>query len=82
MQTIYLDADRLKSGEDVHRALKLLLDLPDYYGHNADALYDCLSERTEPVRLTLRNAGNEDVAATLSKVCRVIEDLDGEIIRL
>ena len=82
MQTIYLDAARLVSAAQLHRSLKLLLDLPDYYGMNADALHDCLSERVEPIRLCVRHEANGDAAVALRRVCAVIEDLDGEIVRL
>ena len=44
MQTICLFASDYASSREVHLALKRLLDLPDYYGLNADALNDCLSE--------------------------------------
>ena len=77
MQTIYLDARDYHTAADVHSALKLLLDLPDYYGMNADALYDCLSERRDPVRVAVRGEGAGEVADTLAKVRRVVEDLEG-----
>ncbi len=82
MQTIYLDAAELKDAAQLHRTLKLLLDLPDYYGMNADALYDCLSERTKPVRFCVRHEASGEAAAALEKVFRVIGDLNGEIVRL
>ena len=78
METIYLDARELRSAADVHAGLKLLLDLPAYYGGNADALHDCLSERVEPVRVCLRGAPEGEAAEALRKVRMVVEDLDGE----
>lgn len=77
MQIIYLDASDLQSAADVHRQLKLLLDLPDYYGGNADALHDCLSERREPVSVALRHAPHGEAAAALQKARMVVEDLGG-----
>lgn len=82
MQTIYMDAAQLADAAALHRSLKLLLDLPDYYGMNADALHDCLSERVEPIRLCLRHQASGEAAAALDRVCRVVEDLEGEIVRL
>lgn len=79
MQTIYLDGRAYPDGAAVHAALKLLLDLPVYYGANADALYDCLSERREPVNLYIRAMGAGDTADTLRKVTRVVEDLGGNV---
>jgi len=77
--TIFIDADRYPSAKTLHLALKLLLDLPEHYGCNADALYDCLSERVgKPVNLVLLSPGEGDTADALRKVVHVIEDLGGD----
>ena len=77
--TIFIDADRYATGRELHQALKMMLGLPEYYGCNADALYDCLSERTgKPVSLTILSAGQGDTAEALRKVVHVIEDLGGD----
>lgn len=39
-----LDARRLSRREEAHAYLREMLELPDYYGNNLDALYDCLTE--------------------------------------
>ena len=81
--TIFIDANRYTSGKELHQALRMMLDLPDYYGCNADALYDCLSERTgKPVNLILLSCGSGEVADALQKVVHVIEDLGGDTKRL
>lgn len=77
MQTIYLDASAYKTSRDLHAALKTMLSLPDYYGMNADALNDCLSERTEPVRFWIASRGEGEVARTLDILCQVVEDNGG-----
>ena len=79
MQTILLDLSRYKTSRELHTALKAMLSLPDYYGMNADALYDCLSERREPVRLWLTSAGEGDVARAAAAVRAVVEDLGGDV---
>jgi ribonuclease inhibitor len=33
----------IKSVDDFHREIRKILDLPDYYGNNLDALWDCLT---------------------------------------
>lgn len=43
METIKLDGRKFTSKEVLHKILKGQLDLPDYYGENADALWDCLT---------------------------------------
>ena len=79
MQTIYLDASKYDSPRALHAAIKSLLSLPDYYGMNADALNDCLSERTEPVRLWIAARGEGEVAGALDLICRVVSDNGGSV---
>lgn len=78
--TIFIDANRYATAKELHLALKLMLDLPEYYGCNADALYDCLSERKDcRLNLCILSEGEGEVADALKKCIRAIEDLDGEI---
>ena len=44
---IILDATTLRERLPAHDYLKEALALPDYYGRNLDALYDCLTELGE-----------------------------------
>ena len=41
---VWLDARRMEERGEAHAYLRERLDLPDYYGRNLDALYDCLTE--------------------------------------
>ena len=41
---IRLAPENFKTRETAHTYLKEILHLPDYYGRNLDALYDCLCE--------------------------------------
>ena len=77
METIFLDASELHSSKDVHAKLKLLLDLPDYYGGNADALHDCLAERREPINVCLYGQAPEEASDALKKAEMVVTDLGG-----
>ena len=79
MQTLFINGNDYASARELHLALKRLLHLPEHYGCNADALYDCLSERREGVNLCILSSGNEDVAAALRKCAAVVEDLDGSV---
>ena len=45
----------LAEGE-LFAALAWALKLPDYFGHNWDALDECLRDREEPVTLVVRDA--------------------------
>ena len=55
-----LDASRMTSKEEAHAYLKEVLELPEYYGNNLDALHDCLEEMTdvEIEVVNVENAGN------------------------
>ena len=77
--TIFIDGRQYASAKELHLALKMLLSLPEHYGCNADALYDCLSERVDPVSLVVTNDGEGEVAAALAKVRRVFTDCGGEV---
>ena len=41
--------------EDGHNYLKEVLNFPDYYGKNLDALYDCLTETGIETEIKLIN---------------------------
>ena len=79
MTTLFLDGSAYSSPRALHTAIRNMLSLPDYYGMNADALHDCLSERREPVNLWIASPGEGDVARSLSAVCAVVEDLGGTV---
>ena len=77
--TIFIDGAAYTTRQELHLALKMLLDLPEHYGCNADALYDCLSERAgKPVNLCILTSGDGETADALRKVVHVIEDLGGD----
>lgn len=78
--TIFIDGAQYASAKELHLALKMMLELPEHYGCNADALHDCLSERKTPVNLVVMNDGEGEVPAALAKVRRVFADCGGEVI--
>ena len=43
MKTVILDCEKLLQKEQAHIYLAEVLNFPDYYGKNLDALYDCLT---------------------------------------
>ncbi|WP_047153092.1 barstar family protein [Aneurinibacillus tyrosinisolvens] len=55
MQKIVLEGKEIHTKEDLHAVLKMKLQFPDYYGENLDALWDCLSERAEPLTIEWRD---------------------------
>ena len=79
MRTIMLDGSLYASRKDLHLALQRLLALPDYYGMNADALSDCISEMRETVNLWIADPGRDDVTDAIRVICAVIEDNGGYV---
>ena len=71
---LLLDGERFASREQVHWYLAEHLGFPAWYGHNMDALYDCLTERAEPTELVLLHW----TAPALLPLRRVMEDAAGE----
>lgn len=53
MAEIVLDGRELTAMEEVHARFARALDLPDYYGGNLDALFDCLTDLREDVTVRL-----------------------------
>ena len=43
MNTIYIDFSEIGDMEDFYAQLKEKIELPEYFGDNLDALYDCIS---------------------------------------
>lgn len=77
MRKIVLTFSGVASKENVHTYLKEKLELPEYYGNNLDALYDCLTDFCEPtaVGVFLPLADNDeldiDLLLYLEKVKKV-----------
>lgn len=53
MAEILLDGLELRSVETVHDRFAQALALPEYYGRNLDALFDCLTDCRTPVTVRL-----------------------------
>ena len=56
MKKVILDCSLVETAAGLHLQLSELLNLPEYYGNNLDALADCLSEVHPPICLALENA--------------------------
>lgn len=55
METIVLDGSSLIEREPALFILETAFSLPDYWGKNLDALYDCLTDLKQPIQLKLQN---------------------------
>ena len=71
-----LDALQMKTKTEAHPYLKEVLELPEYYGGNLDALYDCLSERDD-VEVEIQNM--PEGKTYVSKIVNVMKDADVKV---
>ena len=74
-----LDAARMTDKASSHAYLKAALALPDHYGANLDALYDCLTE-LEDTEIQLVNL--DAAGGYFAKVLSVFQEAQEENPRL
>ncbi len=81
MKEYVIDLAGVKTKKQLHKLLKRELELPEYYGGNLDALYDCLSEFPEGT--VIRVTGVEEARAKLGgyvdNLLRVMKDAEIEV---
>ena len=53
MKQIIIDCSAIETPRQFHEALAAAMALPEWYGHNLDAMYDCMTELSQPVTLVL-----------------------------
>ena len=49
---LILDASKMTTREDAWAEIRTVLEIPDYFGNNLDALYDVLTTTRAEIRLT------------------------------
>ena len=54
-KVFYIDLQDVTSKEELHKAITLAMDLPEYYGNNLDALHDELTEAGEGCNIIFYN---------------------------
>ena len=62
MKSVSLDAKKMVEKENMHEYFAKKFDLPEYYGKNLDALFDCLCEINEPTLIKIKNENALDSA--------------------
>ena len=85
MRQITIDGGEITGRENLHDVLKRTLELPEWYGRNLDALYDCLTaEPTEETEILVTNCeALEENLGTYGKVfLRLLEEAEEETSRL
>lgn len=82
METILIEPGRYADPRALHEVLRRMLALPAYYGMNADALHDCLAERSQPVNVWVMGHADGDTAKAWAACVQVFEDLGGQVKQL
>jgi len=76
MRKIQLDIRHIHTVKALHIYLQYKLDFPAYYGRNLDALYDMLTQESEPVCIEIAYQQDAEYETTgyFPKLLRVLED--------
>ena len=77
MKSVILDAKKMLKKEKIHEYFAKKFDLPEYYGKNLDALFDCLCEINEPTLIKLKNENALDDGAKESLI-QLFRDVSNE----
>ncbi|MBQ3405263.1 MAG: barstar family protein [Oscillospiraceae bacterium] len=74
MRTAVLDGSEIFDREQLHDELQEKLELPEWYGRNLDALYDCLTDIAEKleIRLINRDALEEHLGNYAERLVQVL----------
>ena len=88
MSRIVLDFEGIRSLQELHEYFRRVFELPEYYGRNMDALWDCLSccyDASTTIELRNLDAIPEEMAQSAEMVRALFEDLhqtDGVMIEM
>ena len=87
MKSVILDAKKMAEKEKMHEYFAKKFDLPEHYGRNLDALFDCLCEINEPTLIKLKNKNaldegtKESLIRLFCDVCNENEMVKFELIK-
>ena len=88
MNTIALDFSGIKSYLALHQYFKEIFNLPDYYGNNLDALWDCLYcyyDSSNTIELRNIDTMPKDLDIEVADMMKLFYDLErknGVVIRI
>lgn len=76
MRVCILDGTQIKDSAQLHDRLAQSLELPQWYGRNLDALYDCLTSLPEETEIQIlhKDALYENLAGYASVLERVLQE--------
>jgi ribonuclease inhibitor len=81
MKKVVFDSSHVETIQELHNELARLLDFPDHYGANLDALYDCLSGEIElPLTIVWKNyrITKSKLGKDVVKLLKVMKDFARE----
>lgn len=79
MKQVIFDFDTIETVEDFYAAAKIQLQLPEYFGNNLDALWDCVTGDIElPVEILFINITTQQLEV-FDGVVAVFEDASIEL---
>lgn len=73
MKHCILDGQTIETRDQLHETLKQALGLPDWYGRNLDALYDCLTDSHDLISIEFQN--REALTDHLGRYARALEQV-------
>ena len=79
---VILDGSKLKNQNDFHKEIKELLQFPDHYGENLDALWDCLTSWIDtPLTIIWKDFENSklNLGEFADKALSVLKDAEKEV---
>lgn len=88
MNHFVLDFSEIRTVVELHQYLKEVFALPEYYGNNMDALWDCLSccyDESTTIELRYMDTLRRNLEKTALTMLEVFQDLhneDGVVIQI
>ncbi len=73
MKHCILDGEAIGTREQLHEILQRELELPEWYGRNLDALYDCLTDSHDLISIEFQN--REALTDHLGRYARALEQV-------
>ena len=74
MKKVIVNCEKLIEREQAHLYLAQMLDFPEYYGKNLDALYDCLTELKECTLVLQGETELRQAGGYGAKILKVLEE--------
>lgn len=79
MKQVQFDFERIGTMDDFYAVARRELDLPEYFGNNLDALWDCITGDIElPLSVRFINMSMSQLE-TFEKLIALFEDAAGEL---